>query len=129
MADLRPLIDELGAAATNVRQLLGDVRAATRDLRQTIKDAEQAKAEITKAVETAVAANIEAEVRTQIEDLKATTSKAMDDATTKVFREFDKLTNLLTTGNRRGRTQGLDLRNLRRIPSLEELMRQDKQNP
>lgn len=101
--DLPDLIDRLGAASLEARELLADVRSTTRELRTEIRNAAAERERITDLIKKAVAADIEAEVKTQLSALGELTRKAMDDAVAKVGREFDKLTNIMMTGDDYGR--------------------------
>lgn len=106
-ADMPNLIDRLGEASLTARGLLADIRTATKDLRATLRDAQDERARLADLIKETVAAEIHAEVATQLEALGEKTRQAMDDATAKVGREFDKLANILMTGDDHGRGESL----------------------
>lgn len=119
--DLLSLIDQLGEASMEARSLLADIRTATKDLRQAVKESAEERERLSVAVKQAIAEDINEEVRVQIEALGEQTRKQMDAAAAKVGREFDKLANILMTGDDRGRpADGFDLR---RLAEAERLRR------
>lgn len=114
--DMPALIDQLGAASLEARQLLADIRGATRDLRNAIRDAQAEREQLADLIKRTVADDIQAEVSTQLAKLGEQTQAAMAAATAKVGREFDRLTNIMMTGDDYARPAkgALDLRELAR---------------
>lgn len=115
-ADMPSLIDQLSAKAAECRELLGDLRSAQRSLREDVRAAEEARKKLNVAVSEMVEADPSAEVRRQLEKLGKTTREAMDKSVAKVQDEFERLTNIMMTGDPQGRSGGFDLRNVRKVP-------------
>jgi single-stranded DNA-specific DHH superfamily exonuclease len=114
--NMRTLIDELGAAALECRQLLADVRTASKDLRSAVREARETQASLAKAVEEMVDADIDEAVKAGLARYEKNVHAAMDAAVAKVTSEFDKLGNILLTGDPRARSHdGFDIRKLRRV--------------
>lgn len=122
--DMPDLIDRLGAAAMKCRELLVDVRSASRELRAAVRESQQERERLAVAVRDAVGAEIDEQVRVQLDALGELTRKQMDASVDKVSREFDKLANILMTGHDRGRPDdGFNLKDLAESERLRRLAR------
>ena len=80
-------VDRLEAAMSECREMIREAHAATKDLRAAVREARQ-EARALAAGE--VAADIQAEVSRQLEDLGGRTREAVTAATQKVIAEFDR---------------------------------------
>ena len=80
-------MDRLEAAMSECREMIREAHAATKDLRAAVREAKQ---EVRALATDEVAANIEAEVSRQLEELGDRTSEAITAATQKVISEFDR---------------------------------------
>jgi hypothetical protein len=80
-------LDRLEAAMSECREMIREAHAATKDLRTAVREAKQ---EVRALATDEVAANIEAEVSRQLEELGERTSEAITAATQKVISEFDR---------------------------------------
>ena len=80
-------IDRLEAAMSECREMIREAHAATKDLRTAVREAKQ---EVRALATDEVAANIQAEVSRQLEELGERTSEAITSATQKVISEFDR---------------------------------------
>jgi DNA anti-recombination protein RmuC len=122
--DMPDLIDRLVAAAVECRELLADVRTATKDLRAAVKEVREERERLAAAVRDAVGAEIDEQVRVQLEALGELTRKQMDASVDKVSREFDKLANILMTGHDKGRPDdGFNLADLAEAERLRRIAR------
>jgi Asp-tRNA(Asn)/Glu-tRNA(Gln) amidotransferase B subunit len=99
--EMRTLIDELGATAREARQVIREMHEQQQALKATIKEARELQSGIRESIAKApVHEEIEKQVETQIEALGEETRKAMDVATGKVMREFEKLADAIGVGRR-----------------------------
>ena len=80
-------LDRLEAAVSECREMIREAHAATKDLRAAVREA---KRELHDLAKNEVAAQIQAEVSRQLEDLGERTGVAVDVATQKVIAEFDR---------------------------------------
>ena len=80
-------LDRLEAAAAECREMIREAHAATKDLRAAVRDA---KRELQGLAKDEVAAQIQREVSSQLEELGEQTSAAIKAATQKVIAEFDR---------------------------------------
>jgi len=80
-------LDRLEAAMSECREMIREAHAATKDLRAAVREARQ-EARTLAAGE--VAAQIQAEVSRQLEELAERTGEAVTAATQKVIAEFDR---------------------------------------
>ena len=80
-------LDRLEAAMSECREMIREAHAATKDLRAAVREAKQ-EARALAAGE--VAAQIQAEVSRQLEELGERTREAVTTATQKVIAEFDQ---------------------------------------
>jgi len=80
-------MDRLEAAMSECREMIREAHAATKDLRAAVREARQ-EARTLAAGE--VAAQIQAEVSRQLEELAERTGEAVTAATQKVIAEFDR---------------------------------------
>ena len=80
-------LDRLEAAMSECREMIREAHAATKDLRAAVREAKQ-EARALAAGE--VAAQIQAEVSRQLEELGERTREAVTAATQKVIAEFDR---------------------------------------
>ena len=80
-------MDRLEAAMSECREMIREAHAATKDLRAAVREAKQ---EVRALATDEVAANIQAEVSRQLEELGDRTSEAITAATQKVISEFDR---------------------------------------
>ena len=80
-------MDRLEAAMSECREMIREAHAATKDLRAAVREAKQ---EVRALATDEVAANIQAEVSRQLEELGDQTSEAITAATQKVISEFDR---------------------------------------
>lgn len=104
------MVERLTEAAVEARAALRDLYAGIKEARKVLKDMDGA---VEKLVKEDVEAVIQEQVHTQLEEIGKATKRAMDDSVAKVQREFDKLTNIMMTGDTKGKADdGLDLRNL-----------------
>jgi Sec-independent protein translocase protein TatA len=80
-------VDRLEAAVGECREMIREAHAATKDLRTAVREA---KKEMSALARDEVAAQVQAEVSQQLEDLGMRTSEAISAATQKVIAEFDR---------------------------------------
>ena len=85
-------VDRLEAAVGECREMIREVHAATKDLRTAVREA---KKEMSALTRDEVAAQVQAEVSRQLEELGMRTSEAISAATQKVIAEFDRFGELL----------------------------------
>jgi methylthioribose-1-phosphate isomerase len=80
-------LDRLEAAMSECREMIREAHAATKDLRAAVREAKQ---EARALATDEVAAQIQAEVSRQLEELGERTREAVTAATQKVIAEFDR---------------------------------------
>ncbi len=80
-------VDRLEAAVSECREMIREAHAATKDLRAAVREAKQ---EARALASDEVAAQIQAEVSRQLEELGERTREAVTAATQKVISEFDR---------------------------------------
>ena len=80
-------LDRLEAAMSECREMIREAHAATKDLRAAVREARQ---EVRALAGGEVAAQIQAEVSRQLEELGERTGEAVTAATQKVIAEFDR---------------------------------------
>ena len=80
-------LDRLEAAVGECREMIREAHAATKDLRVAVREA---KAELRDLAKDEVAAQIQAEVSRQLEELGERTREAVSAASQKVIDEFDR---------------------------------------
>lgn len=80
-------VDRLEAAVGECREMIREAHAATKDLRTAVREA---KKEMSALARDEVAAQVQAEVSRQLEELGIRTSEAISAATQKVIAEFDR---------------------------------------
>jgi len=80
-------VDRLEAAVGECREMIREAHAATKDLRTAVREA---KKEMSALARDEVAAQVQAEVSRQLEELGMRTSEAISAATQKVIAEFDR---------------------------------------
>lgn len=98
------VVEELSALLPEARGVLGDIARERRALEQLLADARDG---VTAAAAAKVDEVVEAEVARAVSELGEETRKAMDKSVDKVFAEFDRLANLIMTGDDRGRGEHL----------------------
>ena len=97
----KDFVEQLTEASVEARQALHELLAGVKEARKVIKELEEV---IQRNVGEEVNTAIGNAVHTQLEEMGKATRQAMDDSVAKVQKEFDKLTNIMMTGNTRGRT-------------------------
>jgi phage protein D len=80
-------LDRLEAAVSECREMVREAHAATKDLRTAVREA---KTELNALAKDEVAAQLQAEVSRQLEELGERTREAVTAATQKVIAEFDR---------------------------------------
>jgi len=80
-------VDRLEVAVGECREMIREAHAATKDLRTAVREA---KKEMSALARDEVAAQVQAEVSRQLEELGMRTSEAISAATQKVIAEFDR---------------------------------------
>ena len=80
-------LDRLEAAAGECREMIREAHAATKDLRAAVREA---KRELQDLAKDEVAAQIQREVSSQLEELGERTQEVVSAATQKVIAEFDR---------------------------------------
>jgi F0F1-type ATP synthase membrane subunit b/b' len=106
------LVDQLAAAAVDARQALAELRSEQRETRKLLREIAEERQAVQLMVRSAVTAEIDETVRDGLADLEQTMAKTRDQAIDRINAQFDRLANILLTGNARGRTDKLDLRRL-----------------
>jgi hypothetical protein len=102
---------QLNDATALARELLADVRSATKDLQHAIKAAQQERERLAATVDEAIAADINAAVQRELEEVSRVVNEKREWMLRQVTREFDRYINLLTTGREDGKTDpGRNLR-------------------
>lgn len=104
------LVDELVEASRVARSLLTELRSDMKDMRTLLKQYRAIRDEMATVIADVIRASIQAEVDKQVTELGTATEKAMAEAVTRVNSEFDKLANLMLSGDPKGRgTPMIDL--------------------
>lgn len=102
----------LERAVADLEAAVLDAREVTRELHGAIKDARGVKRDIEQILRTgageAVNAQLEAQLKADLDQLGATMQKAMDDGVDKVAAEFERLGRLFLTGTTDGSGQSLE---------------------
>jgi chromosome segregation ATPase len=80
-------MDRLEAAVSECREMIREAHAATKDLRTAVREARQ---EVRALAADEVAAQVQAEVTRQLEELDERIREAVTAATQKVISEFDR---------------------------------------
>ena len=80
-------VDRLEAAMSECREMIREAHAATKDLRAAVREAKQ---EVRALAKDDVAAQIQHEASTQLEELNERISEAITASTQKVIAEFDR---------------------------------------
>jgi F0F1-type ATP synthase membrane subunit b/b' len=106
-------VDQLLAASAEAKDVLSELRSELAEVRRQRKALGRALNAAQEAVRKAIEQEIESEVERQVGELSIETRRAMDNATTKILKEFEGLHNLILAGNRQGNPKdGDDLRSL-----------------
>jgi hypothetical protein len=106
------LVDQLTAAAVDARQALAALRSEQRETRKILREIAEERQAVQAMVRRTVEDEIAAAVRVGLEGVTDDMVKARDQAVDRINAQFDRLANILLTGNARGRTDKLDLRRL-----------------
>ena len=106
--DQKDFVDQLTEASMEARQALRELMSGIKEARKLIK-------ELTNAVEEVAKKNVEEivskHIKIQMDTLGEATRHAMDDSVDKVSKEFDRLANLLMTGDTKGKSKdGFNIR-------------------